>query len=172
MLEDDPVKEAAYQRFKSQIALEEKALRERSSNNERVSVAVPPAEMRDRAERLRVALADSVEARLQMQTYLDNLIDVILMNPEDRTATVVMANGLLVFKLDAGGKLIGSADSLLMRQKRTYMMPDGSKQTFDPRKDDRDPTEDAITERITASIGKGMFRPAADADEQHWRQGT
>lgn len=112
MLEDDPDKEAAYQRFKASVAAEEKELRERTSTNERASVQLDPREMIERAQSLRTQMQDSVEARLQMQTHLDNLIDVILMAPSDRSATVVMFEGLVVFKLDKAGKLVGKADAM------------------------------------------------------------
>lgn len=112
IMEDDPVKEAAYQRFRKLVAEEERELNERSQGQERQSVTLSPAEMGRRAQALRSELQDSVEARLQLQTYLDNLIDAILMEPKDRTATVVMFEGLVNFKLDRAGNVIARANAL------------------------------------------------------------
>jgi len=112
IMEDDPVKEAAYQRFRKLVAEEERELNERSQGQERQSVTLSPAEMAKRAQELRSELQDSVEARLQLQTYLDNLIDVIFMEPKDRTATVVMFEGLVNFKLDRAGNVIARANAL------------------------------------------------------------
>jgi DNA invertase Pin-like site-specific DNA recombinase len=120
MLEDDPIKEAAYQRFRKQVAQDEQELRERLGNNERVAVIVSPAEMARKARELRNELADSVEARLQLQAYLDNLIDVILMDPVERTSTVVIMGGLLNIKFDKAGKVLGRVGTAHLLDDATY----------------------------------------------------
>ena len=111
MLEDDPVKEAAYQRFRLLVAAEEKELLDRAATTERVSVTASPAEMVQRAQALRDKLEDDAEARLLMQTYLDNLIDAIFMDPKERTSTVVMFEGMVNFKLDKAGKVIARSNA-------------------------------------------------------------
>ncbi|MEV4933883.1 recombinase family protein [Sphingobium sp. LSP13-1-1.1] len=112
ILADDPIKEAAYQRFRAQVGQEERELNERALNSERASVTLSPSELAQRAVALRDKLSDDAEARLQMQTYLDSLIDVILMDPYDRTSTVVMFDGFINFKLDRAGNVIARANAL------------------------------------------------------------
>lgn len=114
MEKDDPVLEAAYERFKARVDEEGIALRAAVADQEQTKAVSPPSELAAQALALRNDLADSADARRQIQTYLDQLIDVIQMEPSDRTATVVMFGGLLVFKLDSRGKLISKADAMAM----------------------------------------------------------
>ncbi|MBA4228751.1 MAG: hypothetical protein C0456_19280 [Hyphomonas sp.] len=109
MLEDDPIKEQAYQRFRRQVADEEGELLKRRAGSERASVTLSGEELAKAARALRDQLESSPEARLQMQTYLDQLIDMIVMDPRDRTATVVMFGGWMNFKLDKTGAVIARA---------------------------------------------------------------
>lgn len=111
---DDPVLEAAYERFKARVDEETRALKAVLAQQEQVTAAAPPAELAQRALELRSQIADSADARRLMQSYLDQLIDVIQMDPSDRSATVVMFDGLLNIKLDVKGNLIGKADARTM----------------------------------------------------------
>lgn len=132
MEEDDPVKEAAYQRFKAKVAEEEKELRARTHTNQRSVVALSPADMAEKARALRDALADNIEARLQMQTYLDNLIDVILMDPVERTSTAVILGGLMVVKFNRAGEVIQRAStSHLLQNPTVFDKTTGKGETLD-----------------------------------------
>ncbi|MCI1143268.1 recombinase family protein [Sphingomonas sp. WKB10] len=111
---DDPVLEAAYERFKARVEEDSRALRAALAEQEQTKASAPAAELASKAIALRAQLTDSTDARRQIQTYLDQLIDVIQMDPVERTATVVMFDGLLVFKLDTKGKLIAKADARSM----------------------------------------------------------
>jgi hypothetical protein len=111
---DDPVLEAAYERFKARVDEDTKALKSILAQQEQVTASAPPAELAQRALELRSQIADSADARRLMQSYLDQLIDVIQMDPRDRSATIVMFDGLLNIKLDVKGQLIGLADARTM----------------------------------------------------------
>lgn len=119
MEEDDPIKEQAYQRFRAKVAAEEAELVERAKTTPS-SVTLAPAKMAQMAKELREQLEDSVEARLQMQTYLDRLIDFIIMDPSDRSSTVVMFEGAVNFKLDKAGKVIARSNALAVLDEQMY----------------------------------------------------
>lgn len=111
---DDPVLEAAYERFKARVDEETRALKATLALQEQTKASAPPLELAQRALELRSQIAESADARRLMQTYLDQLIDTIQMDPSDRSATVVMFDGLLNIKLDVKGQLIGKADARVM----------------------------------------------------------
>lgn len=114
MERDDPVMEAAYNRFRTRVEEDARAIKASIAQQEHVQAQLPPAELAARAQAIRSQIATSADARRLMQTYLDQLIDVIQMEPSDRTATIVMFDGLLNIKLDAKGQLIGKADARSM----------------------------------------------------------
>lgn len=114
MMKDDPVLEAAYERFKAKVEQDSIALQEAIAAQEKAKADLPPSDLAARAVALRGELDTSADARREIQVYLDQLIDVIAMNPTDRTATVVMFDGLVNFKLNERGQLIAKADARSM----------------------------------------------------------
>ncbi len=128
MLEDDPIKEQAYQRFRNQVA-EEEAMLIKQAKTSTAPLTLSPAKLVEKAQELRSQLEDSAEARLKLQTYLDRLIDLIILDPRDRTATVVMFEGLVNFKLDKAGQVMAKANALpMLDQQLRERLVDGDPQ--------------------------------------------
>lgn len=157
----DDVKERAYQRFKARIEDDAAALKLMEGQEAGVKARPPRPELAAQIASLRDQMEESVEARLAIQAALDQFIDVILMDPVERTATVVMLDGNLVMKLSNRGKVLGVVDSLLMLQPRTYVMSDGTKQTFDPRVDGRtstNPLAEISIDHAIDQVRRGALR--------------
>jgi hypothetical protein len=114
MEQDDDTLERAYQRFKAKVEADAQELRTREQKQEKRTHASDPQEIAARALALRDSMADDADARIKVQSYLDQLIDVILMDPEDRSATVVVMGGLLVLKLDRRGNVVGKVSTTHM----------------------------------------------------------
>lgn len=114
IMSGDPVKERAYQRFKARVEEDAAALKAMMGEAEEIAGQLPPAELARRALALREQLSTSLDARLEVQSHLNQLIDAIFMDPDDRSATVVMLGGLLNIKLDKYGALIGTATQAVL----------------------------------------------------------
>ena len=111
MEEDDPVLMASYQKFKAKVREAELDIKAMQVAQESKQATIPAVAAASELQELRDQ-PDSVEVRQRMQVLLDNLIDAVFMNPDDRTATVVMLGGLASFKLSKKGELLQSADAL------------------------------------------------------------
>jgi len=106
MLSDDQTLRAAYERFKERVKAAETELRALEGQRESKEAAIPSSEAINELEKLRANMED-VEVRQRMQVLIDGLVDAIFLHEEDRSATVVLMGGLVAFKLDKKGKLIG-----------------------------------------------------------------
>lgn len=129
--EKDEVKERAYQRFKRRVEEDAQALRVMLGENEKQANKAPASDLAHKVLELRDQLADSVEARMAVQNHLGHLIDVILMDPEDRSATVVVLGGLKVMKLDRRGNVVRNESTAHMLQDQTITDKLGREITFD-----------------------------------------
>lgn len=108
---DDPVLMKSYQRFKLKVKEAETELKQLELSQESAAAAIPALAATSELSELR-AQPESVEVRQRMQVLLDGIIDAVFMNPDDRTATVVLLGGLAAFQLSKKGELIRSADAL------------------------------------------------------------
>ncbi|OZA16677.1 MAG: hypothetical protein B7X90_17540 [Novosphingobium sp. 17-62-19] len=173
MEENDEVKERAYQRFKIRVEQDAKALESLERLQGQQTAKLPRPELAQQILSARADMETSLEARMKVQSCLNQLIDVILMDPNDRSATIVMIDGNLVVKMDKYGKVIGVADSLLMLQPRTYVMSDGTIATFDPRPlgvaSDM-PLGEMGVARVIDQLRHGALRPTVDPSQQRWKQ--
>ena len=160
----------AFEHFKLSIKADEQAIREMEDSGEKVESTLTPAEIAREVEQL-IAQQDTAEGRQKTQTYLDQLISAINMDSVDRSATVVIRDGLANVKLDKKGNLIAAVDALGMIMPKTYQMPDGSRQTFDPRPADRkDFMGELANDNLLKSVQSGALRKPADPSEQRWKQ--
>lgn len=106
---DDPTLRRAYERFKGRVVEDENALKKLGQLVEEKAATLPPGEIASRVAALRSQMDDSADARLKVQSYLDQLIDAIFLNPEDRSAIVVLVGGKRALKLSKHGELMKSA---------------------------------------------------------------
>lgn len=163
MMKPDDVKERAYERFKARVEEDAAALRQMEAQQAEQKARPPRPELAHQIAALRDQMADSAEARMKIQAALDQLIDVIQMDPAERTATVVMLDGHLVVKISNRGEVLAVADALMMLQPRTYVMSDGTKQTFDPRPDGRtlaDPMRELAAGHVLDEMRRQPIRKA------------
>ncbi|MBT0671294.1 recombinase family protein [Novosphingobium profundi] len=151
---DDEFLFAAFERSKASLAEDTAALKAMEQASDHKESQLTPSQIAAEVATLRENM-DDAETRQKVQSYLDQLIDTILMDPSDRSATVVMLEGHFNVKLGKHGELIGVADALRMLQPISYPDADGNMITLDPRPEGRDladPLRASAAERVIGGL--------------------
>ncbi|MBB5709419.1 recombinase family protein [Sphingomonas xinjiangensis] len=131
MEQDDEVLEAAFRRFKAKVDVEAAELKALEAHEEKRTHATDPHAVAEQALALREQMATDADARIKVQSYLGQLIDVIFMDPSDRSATIVVMGGLRVIKLDKHGKVIGDVNTAHMLKDQSIIDKLGREVTLD-----------------------------------------